>query len=81
MNLVVYYQGGPKEGQQIDTLAVKIAKEILDYGPNEDSPDKNYCFIGWNNFHESALEKLSDAVEDFRDLKKQDDFDKIRGNG
>lgn len=47
------YQSGNKEGLPIHPKAVDVAIEIFGFGITN-SP--------WNNYHDTALEQLSDAI-------------------
>lgn len=56
------YQGGDKEGQPLDEQAVALAHKLLGYN-NTDSH--------WSNYHDVAVEALSDAIITFREFCKR----------
>ena len=66
------YQGGKKEGRQLNPKAILILVDHFGYGPGHED---------WTNQHDAACEELSDIlekVEQFKNCKKGDGGAHIR---
>ena len=55
------YQGGEKEGQELNPMAIFAMVDHFGFGPGHKE---------WTNQHDSACEELSDIFEKIKSFKK-----------
>ncbi len=57
------YQGGSREGEELESEAIWWMENMLKYGPND---------LRWSNYHDAMRETLSYAIRDAKLLLSQE---------